>query len=400
MDEDEEEERLKDSDAKLAYTSPNAPLHAYTEALIRLLNRLDAIESGGDRTVRERRREVVRGIEKEAEGVERWWRDVWRGWVARGKEVSEVEEKGEEMAKEVLDAEMKDEGPVEGEEISLTPAEDEGFSENEMEIEVETPSMEVTEPQPSVNPDISTTTNINDTTTAPIDVPSPSPTPIETDDESSSYATPVAVIDADESEPAPIEVDVAPTDGEATRIDAHPPSTTAADGIIAPLDVDSSASTSTSEPNGAAVTPTANDASTTTATSNDLPPTEDEYDWVDDTYSDYHSVAGDLDGDSSDETPVVAHSDSASIGDTDLRDMSSKKVRTRTRTGSKAKNLKEKEKRGRRRTRGVVGRELVNLKSPRLRPRSRSKAKSKSKSKESNRSRGRKGGEVSIPILG
>ncbi|KAH9921161.1 uncharacterized protein B0H18DRAFT_827647, partial [Fomitopsis serialis] len=55
---------------QLAYTSRNAVVHGYLEELSQLLGRLDAVESGGDREVRERRKTLVREVEAEAERVE------------------------------------------------------------------------------------------------------------------------------------------------------------------------------------------------------------------------------------------------------------------------------------------------------------------------------------------
>ncbi|KAF8889056.1 hypothetical protein BD779DRAFT_1521733 [Infundibulicybe gibba] len=62
---------------KLAYTHRNAPLLAYAEELSRLLVKLDAVESWGVKAVRERRRQVVRAVEAEAEALERLWKGVW-----------------------------------------------------------------------------------------------------------------------------------------------------------------------------------------------------------------------------------------------------------------------------------------------------------------------------------
>jgi len=62
---------------KLAYTSTNTPIHAYTESLNRLLSTLDGIESGGDRVVREKRKQMVLAVEREAQRMERWILAVW-----------------------------------------------------------------------------------------------------------------------------------------------------------------------------------------------------------------------------------------------------------------------------------------------------------------------------------
>ena len=62
---------------KLAYTPRNTPLHAYTEALAKLLLQLDGVESYGVRRVREARKAVVMGVEGELERVEREVGSVW-----------------------------------------------------------------------------------------------------------------------------------------------------------------------------------------------------------------------------------------------------------------------------------------------------------------------------------
>lgn len=65
---------------QLAYTSQNAQVHAYLEELNRLLSALDAVESGGDKEVRERRKGIVREVEAEAERVEAVVGEVWSRW--------------------------------------------------------------------------------------------------------------------------------------------------------------------------------------------------------------------------------------------------------------------------------------------------------------------------------
>lgn len=62
---------------KLAYTSTNKPIHAYTEDLNRLLSALDAIESGGDNLVREKRKQLAQAVESEAQRLDKWVSAVW-----------------------------------------------------------------------------------------------------------------------------------------------------------------------------------------------------------------------------------------------------------------------------------------------------------------------------------
>ncbi|EIN05927.1 hypothetical protein PUNSTDRAFT_127808 [Punctularia strigosozonata HHB-11173 SS5] len=66
---------------RLAYTHNNTPLHAYAEQLNRLLISLDTVESGGDKAVRERRKEMVRKVEAEAENLDRWRKQVWKAYL-------------------------------------------------------------------------------------------------------------------------------------------------------------------------------------------------------------------------------------------------------------------------------------------------------------------------------
>ena len=75
-------ERTSD-DAKLAYTAKNAPVHMYVEELSRILTKLDSVESGGDKLVRDKRRELARRVEMEAERVEKLKVLIWRSWVAK-----------------------------------------------------------------------------------------------------------------------------------------------------------------------------------------------------------------------------------------------------------------------------------------------------------------------------
>ncbi|VDB87238.1 unnamed protein product [Peniophora sp. CBMAI 1063] len=62
----------------LAYTSSTRPILAQNEALLRLLNALDAVPSWGDSAVREARKHLAKDVEGEAARLEAWWRAVWR----------------------------------------------------------------------------------------------------------------------------------------------------------------------------------------------------------------------------------------------------------------------------------------------------------------------------------
>lgn len=62
---------------KLAFNSTNYILHAYIEALDKILVKLDGVESWGDADVRTRRRKVVKQIEEEQAFVDTFWRTSW-----------------------------------------------------------------------------------------------------------------------------------------------------------------------------------------------------------------------------------------------------------------------------------------------------------------------------------
>ncbi|GAA5934399.1 hypothetical protein JCM3775_000348 [Rhodotorula graminis] len=87
--------KASSSSPKLAFTPVNAPVHAYEEALTRLLTELDAVDSAGDLAVRAQRKNLVTAVEGEAQRVERWRRECFdarqRGdegphWVKQGRE--------------------------------------------------------------------------------------------------------------------------------------------------------------------------------------------------------------------------------------------------------------------------------------------------------------------------
>ena len=87
---------------KLAYTSTNYGLHAYSESLLKLLMQLDGVESWGDANVRKRRRAVVKEIEGEVSRVDAYWKNAWRDY---------LREKEEKDSKEVEDGVKVEEEP-------------------------------------------------------------------------------------------------------------------------------------------------------------------------------------------------------------------------------------------------------------------------------------------------
>lgn len=428
---DEEEERSRGQDAKLAFTHPNASLHAYAESLLRLLNKLDAVESGGDRKVRERRREVVRRIESEAEGVERWWRGVWRAYVGKRRreegtkegegEAKEVEMNDEEnLMEQKKDVEMKDAATAEAEmkEVKATvPASDEGFAEGqesdegftEGEMDTVMPSEEATAGvEASGSPEEQRSTNVDESAPSPIEVDGPSTTASASDTASSKpldsavkselapidvNAPPASANDTITSsagdDSAPIDVDpetpaAAPTNdttSDAASIDVDGPDSTPAidtDSAATPIDTESNPdidisvaatidSSSTIDP--ADVDFEVDGDGDGSVTPVDATTDDEEYEWIDDA----SSTHGGDDGDNSLSYANVKKmnaSDPSSARKVQCRGMVKKeKVRGR-RAGSRVR---------------MRDPELVNLKSPRVRSGSRS-VKSRSKSKE----RGRK----------
>jgi len=62
---------------KLAYAPVNAPIHGHLDGLLKLLQELDAVESGGDDQVRRERREVVKAVEAEMARVDSEVARIW-----------------------------------------------------------------------------------------------------------------------------------------------------------------------------------------------------------------------------------------------------------------------------------------------------------------------------------
>jgi hypothetical protein len=77
------------AEPKLAYTQNNYAIHAFDDALSKLLVQLDGIESHGILEVRERRKQVVNMVEKEAQALEERW-----------KAAAKVQQQGPEMEDE------------------------------------------------------------------------------------------------------------------------------------------------------------------------------------------------------------------------------------------------------------------------------------------------------------
>lgn len=297
---EEEEESKRVTDAKLAYTHTNAPLHAYTESLVQLLNKLDAVESGGDRKVRESRREVVRMIEGEAEEVEGWWRGVWRSYI-EAKEDVEVKEGEEVEAEEKTEGEEVndvDEGQQDEEkevEMSVEWKRDE-MAKNEREIQeqsevagegfvdgkcTEEMDVDVGDAQGSSTPaNVEAASTLEANEPMPVDPPTTTDTPSNTLTTNDTPATPIPVDDDTTSTPAtPIEVDttLTPTalaDGDVDVDIEHAPATP---DLSRAATIDSA---STLDPDDLDL----DDGSTTPNEEYATPSADidDEYEWVDD----------------------------------------------------------------------------------------------------------------------
>jgi len=65
------------SNPGLAFTSNNKAVLEYIENLNRLVDKLDRIESGGNESVREQRKQMIRDVEGEAQRMDRWIATVW-----------------------------------------------------------------------------------------------------------------------------------------------------------------------------------------------------------------------------------------------------------------------------------------------------------------------------------
>ncbi|KAJ3505735.1 hypothetical protein NLJ89_g7261 [Agrocybe chaxingu] len=93
------------SQAKLAFTSTNYPIHQYVDQMDRILMNLDSVESWGEKGVRAGRKKVVKEIEKESAKLERYWKQAWSDHIEET-EAKERQEEHMEAKKDVVDVEM------------------------------------------------------------------------------------------------------------------------------------------------------------------------------------------------------------------------------------------------------------------------------------------------------
>ena len=75
---DNKEIEVEEPRPKLAYSTRNAPVHGFEDSLVKLLQELDTIESGGDARVRDARRALVKGIEVELKKIDEGVRMAWK----------------------------------------------------------------------------------------------------------------------------------------------------------------------------------------------------------------------------------------------------------------------------------------------------------------------------------
>jgi len=112
--------------ARLAFTHTNVPLRKYDEDLNRILASLDAVESWGEKKVREKRRDVVRSVELEAARIETIWAEIWRRYVEKAEEdeVNEVLVDGPDESTEMT----VDTSPVDPSSSAVEPVASDGIT--------------------------------------------------------------------------------------------------------------------------------------------------------------------------------------------------------------------------------------------------------------------------------
>ena len=74
---DEETMDVDGQEPKLAYTATNYPIHNYTDALDKLLMKLDGVESWGKKEIRDKRRAIVHEISRESSRLDRYLKQAW-----------------------------------------------------------------------------------------------------------------------------------------------------------------------------------------------------------------------------------------------------------------------------------------------------------------------------------
>ncbi|KAF9526012.1 hypothetical protein CPB83DRAFT_858505 [Crepidotus variabilis] len=129
---------------KLAYTSVNYPLHTYTDAMDKLLMKLDGVESWGEKAVREKRRSIVRDINKESARLDRYWKQAWTDHIeAQKQEIIPATQPGTDLvdvASEDIQTQLElesDDEPVQVEAHEAKSEDDEWLQVDDHEIKDE-----------------------------------------------------------------------------------------------------------------------------------------------------------------------------------------------------------------------------------------------------------------------
>jgi len=107
---DEPSMQVDGEDGELAYTPVNYPLHAYADAMEKLVMKLDGVDSLSDKGVREKRRSIVREISKESTNLEGYCKRIWLDY---------VEKQNEEVRKLKLEKERQAEMELEGQAMDI-----------------------------------------------------------------------------------------------------------------------------------------------------------------------------------------------------------------------------------------------------------------------------------------
>ncbi|BGP15987.1 hypothetical protein JCM10213v2_003980 [Rhodosporidiobolus nylandii] len=101
----------------LAYGKPNAAFLGYEDFLVSLLSKIDAVESGGDRTVKAARKDLVKRVEAELEKLDRMKEHAWEAQSQQAEE-ARPEKEGETGA---VQAEAEQDLPSVFVDLSTTP---------------------------------------------------------------------------------------------------------------------------------------------------------------------------------------------------------------------------------------------------------------------------------------
>ncbi|KAK4046770.1 hypothetical protein OIO90_006436 [Microbotryomycetes sp. JL221] len=76
-DDEDQSATMPRSTPKLAFSSHNAPFLAYEDALVGLLSKIDAVSTGGDRTVKKTRKDLVKKINSELDMLDSARESAW-----------------------------------------------------------------------------------------------------------------------------------------------------------------------------------------------------------------------------------------------------------------------------------------------------------------------------------